>query len=244
MPLDLPPTEKGPEALEDARGSSAEPPHGTVAGPTSSPARGERSSGLPPTFVRLEARGVGIPPLVFKQGAHPPFGIRWYGITSLFGHLRGFVSRFIAAESVDSRDWMKPDAPRELLRATVARLTANADGAPELADTLVETLGRPVWIDFAADTGDDRDVSRAVGVMLAADYLLPTPSTSPSTPRTEQGERALPRGELLLMGGDVAYPVATADEIHERLVMPWNEAFRAAGGSGTPRVLLLSLIHI
>ena len=32
-------------------------------------------------------------PLVFRQGAHPPYGIRWYGITSLFGPLRNFVAR-------------------------------------------------------------------------------------------------------------------------------------------------------
>jgi hypothetical protein len=238
VPLDVPPTPKGSDAHEEARGAPGEPPPSALPSPASPSVGAERSSDLPRTFVRLEARGVGIPPLVFKQGAHPPFGIRWYGITSLFGHLRGFVSRFIAAESVDSRDWMKPDAPSELLRATVARLTAHNGQAPELGDTLVETLGRPLWIDFVADTGDDRDVSRAVGVMLAADYLLPTPSTASSNGRSVFDERSLPRGELLLMGGDVAYPVATADEIHERLVMPWNEAFRAARGSGTPRVLL------
>jgi hypothetical protein len=38
------------------------------------------------------------------------------------------------------------------------------------------------------------------------------------------GERLLlPRGDLLVFGGDVAYPVATADEIYKRLVLPWNE---------------------
>ncbi|MBL9109010.1 MAG: hypothetical protein JNM74_07060 [Myxococcales bacterium] len=186
----------------------------------------------PPT--RLEGRGEGIAPLAFKQGAHPPFGIRWYGVTSLFGHLRGFVSRFIAAESVDSRDWMRPDPPAELLRAAVSEL--GAPRASRGAGSLVECLGRPLGIDFAADTGDDRDVSRAVGRMLAREYLLPN-DEGPSAPASE-GERVLPRGEILMMGGDIAYPVATADEIHERLVLPWNEALRAARDTQRARVLL------
>jgi len=190
--------------------------------------------------MRLEAFGEGIAPLVFKQGAHPPFGIRWYGVTSLFGHLRGFVSRFIAAESVDSRDWMRPDSPSALLDAVATRVDGSAGDRSKA--TLVERLGRPLWIDFAADTGDDRDVSLAVGAMLSRDYLLPkagSPRAATTTlQRPEGGERVLPRGEILMMGGDVAYPVATADEIHERLVSPWNEALRAAPNRGRPRALL------
>src|SRR6476646_7071580 len=93
---------------------------------------------LPP--IRLEPRGDRPEPLVFRQGAHPPFGIRWYGVTSLFGHLRNFVARAIATESVDARDWMRPSGPEEILEASRAVLAAPNDGA-----TLVEALGRPLW---------------------------------------------------------------------------------------------------
>jgi len=80
-----------------------------------------------------------------------------------------------------------------------------------------------------ADTGDDRDVSAAVGGMLAATYDVDD----------GRGNRLfLPRGDVLVFGGDVAYPVATADEIYKRLVLPWNEQLRRALASSRKRVVL------
>ena len=178
---------------------------------------------LPP--IRLEPRGDRPEPLVFRQGAHPPFGIRWYGVTSLFGHLRNFTARAIATESVDSRDWMRPNRPTDLLAASLGVLGQTTP----VGETLVEALGRPVWIDFVADTGDDRDVSAAVGNMLASTYDADD----------GHGSRLfLPRGDALIFGGDVAYPVATADEIYKRLVLPWNEQLRKALASSRKRVVL------
>ena len=86
--------------------------------------------------------------------------------------------------------------------------------------TLVEALGRPVWIDFVADTGDDRDVSAAVARILFREYEV----------CEGDGTRSLPRGEVLLMGGVTAYPVATADEIHARVIVPWNETLKTLEG--------------
>jgi hypothetical protein len=173
--------------------------------------------------VHLDPRGDREAPRIFKQGAHPPFAIRWYGATSLFGHFRNFVSSAIASESVDSRDWMRPLGADEML-ARVTRVLGIASKG-----TLVESIDRAVWIDWVADTGDDRDVSQAVGRMLLAEYTV----------ADDGGALTLPRGDVLLFGGDTAYPVATADEIQRRLVGPWNEVLRERGETGTrPRVLL------
>jgi hypothetical protein len=178
--------------------------------------------------VALLPRGTRPPPLVFKQGAHAPYAIRWYGATSLFGHFRNFIARAIASESVDSRDWMRPLEPREMLAGALQVLGLEGRAGE---GTLLEALGRPLWVDWVADTGDDHDVSQAVGKMLFAEYAV-----------EEGGEPAtLPRGDVLLFGGDTAYPVATADEIHRRLVRPWNEILRGMDGARDPPRLLLGI---
>ncbi len=209
----LPPSEEDDDGLPP---DEVEPP------PSSTLAR-------PPTV--LHPRGDRAGPLVFRQGAHPPFGIRWYGVTSLFGHLRNFTARAIATEAVDARDWMRPNRPDELL-ASAARVLVphrSDDQAVATSPTLTDVLGRPVWIDFAADTGDDRDVSAQVGAMLASTYDVDD---------GQGGRLLLPRGDMLVFGGDISYPVATADEIYKRLVLPWNEELRKVGASAKKRVLL------
>jgi hypothetical protein len=187
---------------------------------------GEGGGGAEPRDgpTRLVARGEAPPPLVFHRGAHAPYATRWFGVTSIGGHARNFVASAIAAESIDSRDWMRPPAADEIL-SQVARVLGGDPSRP----TLVEAVNRPVWVDFVADTGDDHDVSQAVGRMLFAPYAL-----------DEDGERGriLPRGDVLLFGGDTAYPVATGEEIARRVVAPWNEVLREGADPPRPRVLL------
>jgi hypothetical protein len=143
-------------------------------------------------------------------------------MSALVGHLRHLVAVAAASSQHDQRDWMRPEAAATLLARMGRVLGATGDGG-----TLVERLGREIWIDFVSDTGDDHDVGVAVGRMLFAEYRL-----SGDDPRT------LPRGDVLLFGGDTAYPDATADELQRRLVRPWNRVLRARADDDRPRVLL------
>jgi hypothetical protein len=160
----------------------------------------------------------------FVRGHVAPRGVTWLGFRSFWGHLRHLAASAIATEDIDSRDWMTPDDPRELCARAAAILGV------EGGDDLVEALGRDLWIDFVADTGDDVSVSRAVARLVAADYELPDPA--------RPGEHlSAPRGDVLLFGGDTAYPVATAEEIHNRVLVPFNEEL-AERRDGRERVLL------
>lgn len=158
------------------------------------------------------------PKLFYRRGRRWPRAIAWFGFKSFWGHLWNLAASVVATEDIDSRDWMQADEPDTLTDRIARELGARAGQG-----SLAEALGRDVWIDFVADTGDDFSVSKAVARMVFAEY--------------EVDGQVLPRGDLLVFGGDTAYPVATDVEIHNRVVVPWNDALRSRD-DGKPRVLL------
>lgn len=82
------------------------------------------------------------------------------------------------------------------------------------------------WLDYLADTGDGWNPTYAMARLLAADALHP---------RTSDGgapvAMALPRGRVLILGGDQVYPTASRDEYENRFLYPFDEAYRPAGAA-------------
>ena len=76
--------------------------------------------------------------------------------------------------------------------------------------------GSDFWFDFVADTGDGGNATFAVASTVLADFPLGDGTT-------------LPRGELLVFGGDLAYPSASPDEYRFRFVEMFEGARSAAG---------------
>lgn len=75
-----------------------------------------------------------------------------------------------------------------------------------------------VWLDFLADLGDGFEATYAMAYMLAADKLdIAAPDATTLT---------LPAGEVLVFGGDLAYPNATIKEYTDRCLMPYDMAFQ------------------
>src|SRR5262249_51787903 len=103
----------------------------------------------------------------FLRGRERPRGVAWFGVRSFWAHLQHLVASASATEDIDSRDWMTPDDPSALLDRVARNLGATLPGR-----TLTERLGRDVWVDYLADTGDDVAVSRAVARLVFADYEL------------------------------------------------------------------------
>ena len=147
----------------------------------------------------------------FARGRTQPKGVVWFGVRSFWGHLRHLFAAAIATENIDSRDWMTPDPPEDL----ADRVAAVLGGTPGVGN-VVDSIGRDLWIDFLADTGDDVSVSRAIASLVTARYELPDPDRADEL-------LVAPRGDILLFGGDTAYPVATAQEIMNRVAVPFNQ---------------------
>ena len=173
-------------------------------------------------MLRLSPAPADVAPSSFKRGKAYPRATAWFGFRSFWGHLWSLAASIIASEDIDSRDWMQPDEPADLVRRIATELGADAE-----APTLTEALGRDLVIDFVADTGDDVSVSRAVADLIFSEYEV------------DEGEtvRVLPRGDLLLFGGDTAYPVASDLEIHNRVTVPFNQVLKQCA-DGRARVLI------
>lgn len=92
------------------------------------------------------------------------------------------------------------DSAEFMRRAEVtANLPTDAEGA--------------VWVDYVADLGDGFDSTYAVA------YLLGRPQLE------IDGAPMLPRGQILIMGGDQVYPAATREAYKNRMRRPYAYAF-------------------
>lgn len=201
-------------------------PRRTPAAPTLRDA--DRYSTLPaepPGVVRPEPAPDDVPQLFYKRSLAFPRPIAWFGARSFWGHLWHLAASVIATEDIDSRDWMRAEGPETFTRRVGAALGATLEGA-----SLTEAIGDDVWIDYVADTGDCGAVSTSVARMMFARYEVDDPDSPGQT-------LELPRGDLLVFGGDTAYPVATELEIHNRVIVPYNRVLRGAA-DGKTRVLL------
>ena len=169
------------------------------------------------------------------RGTKKPRAIAWFGFSAFWGHLRHLVASVIATENIDSRQWMIPESPDVLLGRVLEiigpRATrTSAQAMAQREGTLAEAMGGEVWIDFVSDCGDDATVSEVVAQLFVAEYEVDDPDV--------KGQKlVLPRGDILFLGGDLSYPVATVLEMTRRLVEPWNRVLEKHT-AGAPRVLL------
>ena len=75
-----------------------------------------------------------------------------------------------------------------------------------------ESGGRDgIWFDYVADTGDGFNATYAIARQLALDTI-------------KAGGESLPRGQVLIMGGDQVYPTPSPAAYDERLKGPYRAA--------------------
>jgi hypothetical protein len=73
-----------------------------------------------------------------------------------------------------------------------------------------------VWIDYVADTGDGFAATATVAHQVAKPALR--------LPDHEGADLTLPRGDILVFGGDEVYPIASYEGYENRLTGPWRAA--------------------
>src|SRR5215510_7133337 len=81
-----------------------------------------------------------------------------------------------------------------------------------------------MWVDFIADLGDGFEATYAMAYLLAAHEL-----------KVRGTDKPLPAGQILIFGGDLAYPNATIEEYRARCLDPYSWAFTADRNMSNPR---------
>ncbi|GAA4911717.1 hypothetical protein GCM10023223_32890 [Stackebrandtia albiflava] len=93
--------------------------------------------------------------------------------------------------------------------------------------------GDELWLDYVADIGDGFDATYSVAYLASQPELRPSgpPERHGLTTRPTPGpETGLPRGDILVMGGDQVYPAANWRDYENRCKGPYQAALPAGGG--------------
>ena len=91
-----------------------------------------------------------------------------------------------------------------------------------------------IWIDYVSDTGDGWDSTYAVAYAVAQPQLQV---------RGTAGDVSLPRGQLLMFGGDQVYPTPSRGAYHRRLIVPYQHAFGEDRPAEPPHVFAIPGNH-
>ena len=131
-------------------------------------------------------------------------------------------------ELVQSADFQRNLDRREMFSPGLAAI--------DLADRPASAQ-QPFWLDFLSDTGDGGNATFTVAqALLARELTLPGADGQPLR---------LPEGELLVLGGDLAYPGASAQEYQYRFIEMLAQAqdpqSRFLAGGEEPRKFIAAI---
>ena len=110
------------------------------------------------------------------------------------------------------------------LRNSDRRNNKSQDGVFDFTESEdnLEPTQKGFWFDFMSDCGDGFNSSYQVSRCLAQPYL--TVNTQSSSSTSKQCSRDLPRGKVLVIGGDLAYPDPTPESYENRFFRTFEDA--------------------
>lgn len=146
-----------------------------------------------------------------------PGMVRWFNPPLLLDTARQAIASALFGQYAD----------RRLIQAALDTTGDNQCAArADLSKTISRREDGATWVDFVADLGDGFDSTYAIA------YLL-------SRPELDLGKAGkLPRGQVLIMGGDQVYPTATRQEYDRRMKTPYAAAFPDSKRPGADHPLL------
>jgi hypothetical protein len=150
--------------------------------------------------VPLHGRPTGLDP--DQLGFTPRRAVPWLSPVLLSGTAVRVVLADLFGAYLDKRE-LQDALPTRILRESAGFAgEVNDEDWPD---------GGELWVDYAADTGDGFNATYSVA------YLLAQPSLNVDG-------HELPRGEVLVLGGDQVYPTASGQQYEDRFKGPFRAA--------------------
>ncbi|MGO4588795.1 hypothetical protein [Paenarthrobacter sp. 2TAF44] len=158
-------------------------------------------------------------------GFTPQAAVRWLSPMSLARTALKVMAATVFADFGDKRE-LEGSFPADQLRldklpvpGQPAQPPVTSRGLPNPGELEASRTTKPdeplspadLWLDYTADLGDGFDATYSVAMLLAQDKV------------TVQGHE-LPRGSVLVLGGDEVYPVASPAAYENRMAGPYRMA--------------------
>ncbi|MGA0565543.1 hypothetical protein ACO2RV_24255 [Ancylobacter sp. VNQ12] len=113
-------------------------------------------------------------------------------------------------------------ADRRLMEAALDPATEQEHFTRACDNTIAPDEDGAVWIDYVSDLGDGFDATYAIACLLGE-------------PSLDIDGQQLPRGQILVMGGDQVYPTSLRDDYKIKMQLPYEFASpRIKGEDGRP----------
>src|SRR4029453_9461198 len=91
--------------------------------------------------------------------------------------------------------------------------------------------GVDFWFDYVSDVGDGFDATYSVASLVASELSVPDPA-SPADVSGRAASLRMPRGEVVVMGGDQVYPSADVEAYERRTTKVYGAALPEGAAPG------------
>jgi urease gamma subunit len=137
-----------------------------------------------------------------KQPPHKRWAVAWYNPFVLYRSVREMLATNDQIRNLDRREMYSPEF--------------------KLIQVAEEQRDGDYWWDFVSDTGDGGNATFTVAREIQKDFIARAVCSDIEV--KEVLPEKFPSGELLVLGGDLAYPGASVEEYQYRLTEMWVAA--------------------
>ncbi|HEY8100911.1 MAG TPA: hypothetical protein VIF82_09155 [Burkholderiaceae bacterium] len=161
----------------------------------------------------------------YKYGRNVPphrrWPVAWYNPMILLNAAKDMASTSDALRNFDRRE--------------------TYSGTLEFTDLSQSSHDGDFWWDFASDMGDGGSATYAVALAAQTPILTAYPAGNCKLPVDHTMPTTFPAGQLLILGGDLCYPGASAEEYQYRFIEMWEGARQDIGSQNTPKKTVLAI---